>query len=244
VVIAGPANSGKSSLTAALSRAEPEIAPWPQTTRLPTAGMAAYEDVQIQLVDLPPLDGDHVEPWVFDIIRRADAALVLVDLSDDPLHQLETVEEILADRKIGLQGGPASPDEAGTLVKPCLLAANKLDAELAEDALLLFREELGAGRGVHALSIQRGDGLEELPGLLFGLLSVVRVYTRTGRSAETDAPYTLPRGSTVWDLAERIHKDVAASFKGARIWAADKYDGQMVQRDYELEDGDILELLT
>ena len=245
IVMIGPANSGKSALTAALTRAEPEIAPWPGTTRLPLAGMAKYEDVQIQLVDLPPLDAERVEPWVFDIIRRADAALVLVDLADDPLHQLETVEKILADKKIGLAGGIEPAADWGALVKPCLLAANKLDADLAEDALLLFCEELGDERPVHALSVQQGDGLQETPRLLFELLDVIRVYTRTGgRSAELGDPYTLPRGSTVQDLAERIHKDVAASFKGARIWAEGKYDGQLVQRDYEIQDRDVMELLT
>ena len=69
------------------------------------------------------------------------------------------------------------------------------------------------------------------------------MHTKTpGRKAALDAPYVLARGSTVLDVAEHVHKDVAASMKYARIWGEGKYDGQMVQRDYVVEDNDIIEL--
>src|SRR5512135_280512 len=43
VALVGPPNSGKSSLVAALTHAEPEIAEYPFTTRLPTPGMMPFE---------------------------------------------------------------------------------------------------------------------------------------------------------------------------------------------------------
>ena len=72
---------------------------------------------------------------------------------------------------------------------------------------------------------------------------MVRVYTKApGKKADRSAPFTLPRGSTVEDVAETIHKDFVKSLKFARIWGSDKYDGQMVQRDYIVQEEDLIEL--
>jgi ribosome-interacting GTPase 1 len=77
------------------------------------------------------------------------------------------------------------------------------------------------------------------------MLDVVRVYTKTpGKKPDLTAPYTLSRGSTVVDVAGMVHKDFAQQLKYARIWGTDKYDGQMVQRDYVVQDEDVIELHT
>jgi uncharacterized protein len=39
-----------------------------------------------------------------------------------------------------------------------------------------------------------------------------------------------------------VHKDFATNLKFARIWGTEKYDGQMVQRDYVVQEGDVIEL--
>jgi len=52
----------------------------------------------------------------------------------------------------------------------------------------------------------------------------------------------VPRDSTLEDLAGKIHKDFVTRLKYARIWGKAVYDGQMVQRDYILQDGDIVEI--
>jgi len=243
IALVGPPNSGKSALLRALTRAEPEVADYPFTTRVPLAGMARFEDVQLQLVDLPPLAGEYIEPWVPDQIRRADLILVLLDLTGDPLHQLETLEALLAEKKIFLSGGPTPPDAWSGIIKPCFLAANKLDQEGAEDTLELFTEMLEPGRYVLPLSVQRADNLDLLPGLLFRALGIIRVYTKMrGKPADKESPYILPQGTTVMDLAAKIHKDIAGKFQYARIWGGDKYEGQKVQRDYILCDLDIIEI--
>src|SRR3972149_4146099 len=92
VVLVGAPNAGKSSILRALSRAEPEGADYPFTTRVPLPGMVSFENVQIQLVDLPPLTVDLSEGWLYGIIRSADAVLIIVDLGDeDVLSQTQTV---------------------------------------------------------------------------------------------------------------------------------------------------------
>ncbi len=67
---------------------------------------------------------------------------------------------------------------------------------------------------------------------------------RRAKSPILTAPYTLPRGSTVVDVAGMVHKDFAEQLKYARIWGTDKYDGQMVQRDYVVQEEDVIELHT
>ena len=55
VVLVGPPNAGKSSLLAALTNAHPEVAAYPFTTRVPQPGIMMWQDVPVQLVDLPPI---------------------------------------------------------------------------------------------------------------------------------------------------------------------------------------------
>ena len=86
VVLLGPPNCGKSSLLAALTHAEPSIADYPFTTTRPQPGMMAFEDVQIQLVDLPPVAAQHMDPWLPGLVRGADAALLLVDPTSSELR--------------------------------------------------------------------------------------------------------------------------------------------------------------
>ncbi|MFH1176292.1 MAG: GTPase [Acidobacteriota bacterium] len=79
VVLLGPPNAGKSSLLAALTRAEPAIADYPYTTTRPQPGMMPYEDIQVQLVDLPPVAAEHMDNWLPNLVRGADAAVLLID---------------------------------------------------------------------------------------------------------------------------------------------------------------------
>jgi hypothetical protein len=44
--------------------------------------MMAFEDVAFQLIDLPPLNEEHVEPWVYDIARRADLLWIVVTVEN------------------------------------------------------------------------------------------------------------------------------------------------------------------
>ncbi len=75
IVLIGPPNVGKSTLLARLTNARPEIAAYPYTTRVPQPGIMMWQDVPVQLVDLPAVATDFVEPWVPNVIRAADAAL-------------------------------------------------------------------------------------------------------------------------------------------------------------------------
>jgi hypothetical protein len=226
-----------------LTRATPEVADYPFTTRIPLPGMMRFEDIQIQLVDLPPVHPDFPESWLYQIIRNADAALLVVDLSDpDLLEDLETTLALLAKAKVQLAKGEA-PDIPGWLVKRTLLVANKLDATGASESLEILRELYGARLEILAVSAETGQGLDELRRCAFDLLDVVRVYTKApGKKLEWTAPYILKRGSRLLDLAAHVHHDFLSQLKYARVWGHGRFEGQMVNRDYLLVDKDAVEL--
>ncbi|MGH2349929.1 MAG: GTPase [bacterium] len=240
VVLVGGPNVGKSMLLAALTNAEPEVADYPFTTRAPQPGMSTFENVQVQMVDLPPVTPEFAEGWLFGIIRTADAAVLVVDLaSDELLSETDAVFDQLAAANIRLV--PDRVEAPGD--KRALVVANKLDARGAGDRLALLREFLGGRLPVLPVSATAGTGLDALREQLFRLLGVIRIYSKPpGKKIDLSAPFILTQGATVLDAAEAVHKDFVVKLKYARLWGGETYQGQMVGRDHVLKDGDILEL--
>jgi len=243
VALVGPPNGGKSMLVRQLTHAMPEVADYPFTTRVPLPGMMKFEDIQIQLVDLPPVHPDFPESWLYQIIRNADAAMLVTDLSDpDLLEDLETTLAQLAQAKVHLGGGEV-PSVTGFLAKRSLLVANKLDAGGALDSLDVLKDLYGAHFDILPISAETGQGLDELRRCAFSLLEVIRVYTKApGKKLEMTAPYILKRGARLFDLAAHVHHDFLSQLKYARVWGHGKFEGQMVNRDYLLADKDVVEL--
>ncbi len=253
VVLVGAPNVGKSSLLARLTHATPEIGDYPFTTRLPQPGMMPYENILIQLVDMPPIDQQFYEPWMGGIVRQADFILLVVDLSSDELlDEVEGVRRVLEGSKIRLAGKMPEPDppgEAGSSHRT-LLIANKLDFPDARENLRILREFFADRYEIQAASAATGEGLDGLGAILFERLMVIRIFTKApGKKVDlTSAPFVLKQGSTVLDAARAVHRDFVHSLKFVRAWSSEKskrsvkFDGQMVERTHKLEDGDILEL--
>jgi len=243
VPLVGAPNAGKSHLLAALTNADPEIADYPFTTQRPQAGMMVFENIQIQLVDLPAVTEEHTEPWVFNILRGADALLVVLDLSQDPLTELETTLKVLQAQKIVVLGSDPEETEHGIFPKSVLVVGNKGDLTGADENLAILQELFRERLHIIMISAKEGLHLEGLKGQVYSLLDVLRVYSkRPGHEPDFSAPVILKRGSTVLDLAKEIHKDFYNRLQYARIWGSGKFDGQRVQRDYLLQEGDIIEL--
>ncbi|MEW6668039.1 MAG: GTPase [Thermodesulfobacteriota bacterium] len=243
IAVIGPPNSGKSSLVAALTNATPEVAEFPHTTWKPTPGMAGFENIQFQLIDTPPLTREYSDPYLSDLLRRADMLAVLLDLHGDPLSQLEEVLGMLAEWRILPEGASIPEDlKKPPFIKKVLLVMNKVDAESDEDDYRVFLELSETKLPGLGISVLRKRNLETLIRKIYDLSGIIRAYTRApGKEADLAAPFVLPKGSTLEDLAGRIHKDFQRKLKYARMWGTSVYDGQMVQRDYVLQDGDVAE---
>jgi ribosome-interacting GTPase 1 len=211
--------------------------------------MVLFENVQLQLVDMPPLSRDYMEPWMSQIARTADALLLVVDLSDaNVLDEVELIVDILQTWKIipVAQALTAEEDEgldSGMVPLRTLLLGNKAELLDSPDNWEVLQELYGERWPMLAVSATTGQQLDRLRHELYTLLDIIRVYTKApGKKAALEAPFTLPCGSTVVEVAAAVHKDFAERLKFARLWGGDKYDGQMVQRTYEVQDGDIIEL--
>jgi len=244
VVVAGPANVGKSSLIGVLTNAKPEVADFPHTTWKPTPGMMPYENIQIQLIDTPPLTRQFVEAELIDLLRRADLILLMVDLQTDPLSQLaDTAALLIENRVIPRHLQDRFQAQRGQRVIPMVVLANKCDDAAMEETFEIFRQLLEEPWPVVAGSAAKGRNLEHLKRLLVEQLEIIRVYSKApGKLPDRSAPFTLKKGGTVGDFAGRVHKDFTEKLKGARVWGTGVFDGQMVQRDHVLHDGDVVEL--
>jgi hypothetical protein len=245
VILLGAPNAGKSQLLRSLTNAAAVVADYPFTTQVPQPGMARFEDVQIQLIDTPPITKDYFEPWLPDLARRADAALLVADLADDTLlDALEVVIRRMEAVKVFLvlEVPADAAEQLGTFRRTALLA-NKIDLPGATDRLDVLREYYSGQYDIWPLSAAGGAALDALPAQIFRFLRLIRVYTKQpGRKPDLDQPYTLPVGSTVLDLAVSIHREFETSLKSARLWGSGKYDGIQVKRDHLLQDKDVVEL--
>jgi ribosome-interacting GTPase 1 len=253
VCLLGPPNAGKSSLHARLTGSRTEVGPYPFTTHLPVPGMQPHEDIYFQLVDLPPITADYMEPWLVATLQPTDAALLVVDVNDpECVDQVPALISRLAEKKIflnenwpGLPGG-GEQDREGDPFRidlPALLVANKCDLDPDPEEVEILEELLGLKFPTLTVSAETGEGLDGLGPFLFRALEVVRVYTKSpGKPADTDKPFTVRRGDTVLDVARLVHREIADGLKFARIWGKNVYDGQQTGPEHPVDDGDIVEL--
>jgi uncharacterized protein len=242
IVLLGPPNCGKSSLLATLTHAEPAIADYPFTTTRPQPGMMAFEDVAIQLVDLPPVAAEHMDAWLPGIVRGADAALLVVDPTSAALPEdVEVVRERLAAARTPLVGELPEDADPRDVPLPTLMVVTKADR--AREADLNVLDELyGSAYAIVRVSVTTHAGLEALKVAIWRRLQLVRVYSKPpGKPADKSQPFVLPDGHTVADLAERVHREIAEKLQFARVWGG-KLEGQRVARDFELRDRDVVEL--
>lgn len=244
VVVIGPANVGKSSLIASLTNASPEVADFPHSTWKPTPGMASFENIQFQLVDTPPISQAHMEPGLADLIRRADILIILLDLHGDALEQLESTLFLLRELRVFPEGDPIPEDlKKPPFIKKVLLVVNKMDQEEDEEDYEVFLELSETSLPSLGISARTKRNLTAFIERIFHISGIIRVYTKApGKEPDLSAPFVLLKDSTLEHLAAKIHKDFLDKLKFAKLWGRDVYDGQMVQRDYVLQDGDVVEM--
>jgi len=244
VVVVGPANVGKSALVAALTNATPEVADYPYTTWTPTPGMMPMENIQIQLIDTPPLNRDYVEPELIELIRRSDLILLVVDLQGYPIQQLEDTIALLQENRIMPHHLKDRYTEQRLLTfLPLLVLVNKNDDQSTDEDFEVLCELFEEAWPLLPVSATTGRNLERLKQVVFERLEIIRVYSKPpGKEPDLNAPFVLKKGSTVEEFAGKVHQDFLEQLKSARVWGSGVYDGQMVGRDHVLHDGDVVEL--
>jgi len=301
IVLAGLPNVGKSSLMKALTNVDIDVADYAFTTVEPIPGMMHHKDVQIQLVEVPGLVegaalGKGMGPQLLSVIRNADAIAIVIDLSQDPLKQMEILlkeferagiklnkrrprveikrtasggivingqENIKGDisevmkmlREERIHSAEITVKEPVTLEefadaldeslvwRKAIIIANKGDAPGSKENYEKLVEAYGDRFKIIPVSAKRKINLDRLKDELYELAGIIRVFTKSPGEEPAYPPVPLKKGSTVMDLAERIHKDFAKNFRYARVWGKSvKFPGQRVGADHVLEDGDIVEI--
>jgi ribosome-interacting GTPase 1 len=241
VMLVGPANVGKSQLLAAVTEAIPEIAEYPFTTKAPIPGMMKFEDIQIQLVDTPPIGHKEVRVLLANTLRNADLIAIVIDLSREPVSQVEAALQ-------GLREARIEPLDGGTQVTPgsyprkMLIVGNKNEMAGSNENWERLRSQYAKLFPLVSISAREGGGLEEFKRTVYQALNIIRVYTKTpGSKADLTDPMILEKGSTLGEAAESLHKDFYQNLKYAVVWGSGKYDGQRVSKGHVLQDGDIVE---
>lgn len=254
VVLLGGPNAGKSRFLQATTRATPEVADYPFTTREVTAAMMPFEDITFQLIDTPPITRDVFDSQLLGLIRGADVVLLMVDLnSDDGWDEaLQVIEQTQRSRSRLAGESYLDDQDIGVSYTRALLVLNKCDLADANARWQLLKEvmtEPPPPWPTFSISAESGDGIPELQQGIFVATELVRVYTKSPKEDEAQLvdPFTVKRGGTVADIAIQVHCDFAERLKSARIWHQGKYgvaDSITVKGDHVVQDKDVVELIV
>ncbi|MBN1391242.1 MAG: TGS domain-containing protein [Sedimentisphaerales bacterium] len=243
IVLLGTPNCGKSSIVETLTNAKVHVAEFPFATAVPVPGMMKFEDIQMQLVDTPPITADYSAPGQVGTYRNCDLIAIVIDLSADVTEQMRICLDFLESRNLLIdEHTPAADVYGNVLGKKAVCLCTKCDIA-NPGALETLKQSCKYPFEFVEISIQTAEGLDKLPALFFHSLGIIRIYAKPpGKKPDMDEPFTLPVGSTVMDLANAIHRELADKLKFAKIWGTDVYQGQNVQKNHVLCDKDIIEL--
>jgi hypothetical protein len=159
-------------------------------------------------------------PSTFDsdsmsVLQTCDLILILMDSSQDIEKQTEELVKILGEKF----------DD-----KKALFVFNKSDIKKIDKVL--------------SVSAKEKIGLEKFKEEIWKRLDLIRVYTKSPGKPKVVPPITIPKGSTVKDVAKSIHKDFLKNFSFARVFNSTPFSGQKVGFDFELKDLDVVEIHT
>lgn len=231
IALVGAPNAGKSSLLHALSNVQIKVGDYAFTTLRPVPALTRIKGVLVQLVEIPGLiDGAHEDRGggraLLGVLRGADAIMYCQDIHA-PHHILNVVRNEVVAAGIDL---------------PATLVATKMDEGDAQDLAALQRSV--PDLPVVGVSIIDDESLEQLKETIWQLTGLLRVYLRRG-SQIAEEPLTLAPASTVADVIEHIHKDMARTFRQARVWGPSaRFAGQPVGLKHALMDGDCVEIIA
>lgn len=220
-VLLGLPNSGKSSILAKLTNANPKITPYSFATSYPEIGTMDYKGVKTQIIDLPSIGSEALDQG---IINTADCLLIVVE----SLNDLEKI----------------SPYLKKTQGKRIILI-NKSDLLDKEQQRKL--EETIKSKKLPALLVSTTtlQGIEMLKEKIFQLMLIIRIYTKEPGKSPTKEPIVLKENSTVKDVAESIKKGLSLLIKDARITGpSSKFPNQKVGLSHVCKDKDVIEFHT
>ncbi|MBU1099449.1 MAG: 50S ribosome-binding GTPase [Bacteroidetes bacterium] len=243
IAIVGDANTGKSSLVAALTHAHPEVSDSPFSTWIPTPGLLEVDNIRFQLIDTPPITRDYIEPECYDLLRTSDMILIMLDIQDYPIKQIEETLDKLEAGKIAPFSKKHRYDGKSMKFIPMIIAVNKLDDAVFREEYDVLEDLLSEEWNLIPISVKHKFNLENLFHEMVERMHLIRIFSKPPhRPADLTRPFVLKENSTIDDFANRVHHDFSEKLKSARVWGTGVRDGQQVGREHVLSDKDIVEL--
>ncbi|MFZ3077482.1 MAG: TGS domain-containing protein [Candidatus Aenigmatarchaeota archaeon] len=117
-----------------------------------------------------------------------------------------------------------------------IMARNENDREAMKNIIEQFRIRKPS------CFVSFDDGAEETKKKIWGILRLVKVYTKEPGKKPEKKPMVLKAGSTVGDAVADIHKDFLKFFRFARVWGSTKFPGEKVGLEHKLKDDDVMEI--
>lgn len=105
IALIGMTNVGKSCLMCATTNSKVRVTPTPFSTHEPVPGIMTYLDVQFQIVEAPAVmegaaEGKAGGNVTLGLARNADGLILMLDLSRDPVAQLELILDELEKTRV------------------------------------------------------------------------------------------------------------------------------------------------
>ena len=167
--LVGFPNAGKSTLLSRLSRATPEIAAYPFTTKHPNLGIVTAGDAGFVLADLPGLIEGAAQGVGLghEFLRHVERTRVLIHLVEpfpadgsDPVRNYHAIRKELHEYDLPLS------------VKPEVVCISKAELTGSEEVQQRLAADLG--REVLLLSAVTGQGLAKLVGQVSQMLAEIK----------------------------------------------------------------------
>lgn len=224
IVIVGKTNSGKSSLLKILTNASPKISGNRFTTIEPQVGILDYNGTQIQVVEIPAIDGENFDKG---IVHTTDTILILVnDISE--IKEIENMLPYVSAKKIICFNKTDLLEEIQRRKITATLQSKKYNFVL-----------------VSTIPEWEENGIEELKEKIFNSFKVLRIFTKEPGKEKSNRAMIMRPHSTVKDAAEKILKGFSQKIKETKIWGpSSKFGGQIVGLNHQLKDLDIVEFRT
>jgi ribosome-interacting GTPase 1 len=192
-------------------------------------------------VDTPPIGHKEVRVLLANSLRNADLIAIVIDLSREPISQVEAALQGLREARIE----PLNDDTQvtpGSYTRKMMIVGNKNDLVGSNEHWERLSSQCARLFPLVSISAREGSGLEDFKRAIYQALNIIRVYTKTpGSKTDLTDPMILEKGSTLEEAAESLHKDFRQNLKYAVVWGSGKYDGQRVAKEHVLQDGDIVE---
>lgn len=220
--IVGYTNVGKSSLLSEITNTKPEIANYEFTTKKPVIGMMDYDDIKIQLIEIPAFGSEYYDKG---IVNSADTLVIIIE----NLNQLKEIQGALEKNKAKK-----------------IIVMNKTERLNSEEKRKITSTLQSKKLNFVLISLKEKEGLYELKNKIFLSFDKIRVYTKPDilNSKKSEKPIILPPETPVEIVAKKTVRDIS-KIKETKIWGpSSKFPGQKVGLKHKLKDLDIVEFKT